>query len=198
MVFGGHDHLRWTVRRREWLWVLDALPIAGNLRSWWSGIVQAFHGTHGCWLCVHVLPSNYPKSVCVYTKGKRWDVESFGGFHLHKFQMNTHFPYSSLLNFGRGEAALPFCTNGFSNCAFWWSFTALLNMATFDESGESCKQNKKQKHKNALIDWLIKCWRGESERGSRLFTATADDAADCAARLTHVSSSHRTRAKIVI
>lgn len=47
----------------------------------------------------------------------------------------THFPYSSLLNFGRVE--LRSFTNGFNSCEFLCVSTDLLNIATFDESGES-------------------------------------------------------------
>lgn len=94
----------------------------------------------------------------------------------------THFPYSSLLNFGRGEAPLAFCTNGFSNCAFWRSLTALLNMATFDESGDSCAHNKRKTKRKTdkSIVWLSTTEKRKKNE-PRLFTA-ADDTARCTAK----------------
>lgn len=174
-------HLHWTVRRKEWLWVLDALSIADNLRSWWSGTILTFHGTHGCWLFVRALPLDYLKLACELIKmnGEFFSI----ALRVKNSTFNstcTHFPYSSLLNFGRGEALLPFCANGFSNCPFWCSFTALLNMATLDESGESCKIKRSTKHINWLFDERKKTNRKKEKQiyETRLFTAI-DDAAQC-------------------
>lgn len=58
------------------------------------------------------------------------------GVCLYVKSDDTHFPYSSLLNFGRGEGPR-LLTNGFNSCPVLCVSAALLNIATFDDSGES-------------------------------------------------------------
>ena len=54
--------------------------------------------------------------------------------------VTTYFPYSALLNFGRGELRPSTCANGLSSREFVFSLMTLLNLATLDESGESWKR----------------------------------------------------------